>query len=669
MVQQNYSIDKETIVLIVVMLPIMLIISLSVWIVRNTLPIADFYSDSGLWNLTAVDFDKTAVRFSGLVEYIPGALLTPEEFEAREGEAVITQTIGMESRYGTSRITLYVPEGSNYIISESSPLTADRIYINDKWTEDLGIPGTDAESTEEGVAFFYYMVQPKEGVIEIVQQVSNFEFRSTVGHSGYVIGTPEMMRSFIARDYMTTGSLMGCYAALALIHIVLWLLFRRFRANLYCALFAVCWFFWAAATGPNVVIALFPDIPWELSLRLEYLCLAIATPLLLLVVDAIFPKVVQKVAFFLFGGTSAIFFAAILAMDTLALSTVVRIFEAVLLVGIVYLVIRLCMVIRNPDFSQVLVVFGAAVFMYAAVRDILYYNHIYIFPYGAYSNDNFSGVALLVFTFMLLAAMLLITFKEIRESREKEEELAAKNALLEHSNQLRKDIMSTISHETKTPLAVLSGYAELVAMELRASGRDEQYIADLNTISTEARNVAKLMQGLQDIASMKDVGAEKSEVDFSEIIHKTARLYEHVLERRNTRLVIDLPEDLPSVYGNAVGLTRALFNLLSNAAKHTESGEVTITAHVLNAYLEVTVADTGTGVTREFLPHAFESRSHDDPDGTGLGLSLCREIITIHGGEITMSSEPGEGTTLRFTLQIYGGGLDNDEHSVVGGRQ
>jgi signal transduction histidine kinase len=310
-------------------------------------------------------------------------------------------------------------------------------------------------------------------------------------------------------------------------------------------------------------------------------------------------------------------------------------------------------VIREPDFQQVLVLLGEAIFMYAAVRDILFYNHIYIFPYGAYSNDPLSEVALLLLVFMLLAAMLLNTMQEIRDQRDKEQRLASENALLEHSNRLRTDIMNTISHETKTPLAVLSGYAEIVAMELRSKGVDEQHAADLDMISAEARNVAELMQGLQEMARIKDASAEKSEVDLCEVVTQTARLYVHILERRNTQLILDLPKDLPPIYGNAAGLTQVLFNLLSNAGKHTENGTVTIAVREMGDCLSVTVTDTGEGIAQDFIPHAFEWRTHDDPAGTGLGLSICHQIITMHDGDIALESEEGKGTVVTFIVPLY----------------
>lgn len=651
--------DSNHVTLLIVMLPLTIAICLSLWIVRASIPLVEVPSDTGQWDLRAADFEDTAIRFSGAVEYIPGALLTPEEFAARSDEAIPLDTAGATSRLGTSRIRLLVPDNTNYVVSESAPLSSDRIFINGVWMEDLGTPGESAATATEGHAFFYYTVRPQNGVIEIVQQVSNFSFHSAGEQAGYVIGTPEMMRSFVARNFVTTGSLMGCYAAFLLVHLVLWLSFRKYRANFYCALFCAVWFFRGAVTGPNVALAIFPGISWTLALQVEYLTISLALPLLLMVVRILFPGVVQK--WFPLGATLAsVLFAGVLLFADSPLSSFALLgFQGVLVLTILYLVIRLIRKVRRPDLSQILVLLGSGVFMYASVRDILFEDGIFIFPAGAYNNDPFAQIALLFFVCLLMAAMLLNTMKEIQQNAEREKQLAAENSLLDHSNKFRNDLINTIAHETNTPLAVLSGYADIVAMSLRAQGVDGQHVADLDMISTEAHHISELMQGLQQVARTKDVGAERTELNFTEMIAQTSRLYEHILSRKKTRLILDITEQLPPVYGNAVSLTQVIFNLLSNASKHTEGGELVLKVRREGLSLVVWVNDTGTGISPEFLPHVFEWRAHDDPEGTGLGLNLCKRIIDLHEGDISVESELGKGTSVRFTLPLYQGGHSN----------
>ena len=137
-----------------------------------------------------------------------------------------------------------------------------------------------------------------------------------------------------------------------------------------------------------------------------------------------------------------------------------------------------------------------------------------------------------------------------------------------------------------------------------------------------------------------------------EVIQQTARLCQPILERRGTALSLDLPSDLPAVYGSPGELTQVMFNLLSNAGRHTEGGRICVSAEETGGSICVRVSDNGSGISPEFLPHAFERCAHDDPGGTGLGLFICKEIIEGFGGTIRIESRPGKGTEVIFTLPV-----------------
>jgi signal transduction histidine kinase len=281
-------------------------------------------------------------------------------------------------------------------------------------------------------------------------------------------------------------------------------------------------------------------------------------------------------------------------------------------------------------------------------------------------NLSFTAPVGMVF-FMLCYAMALAL--DHAETERRAMEMEADAVALNRVNQLKTDLMATISHETRTPLAVISSYTELIAMELRAQGVNEQHAKDLNTVSDEIQHIAKLMEEMQNISRFKNEETGKTLVSLTDLIPQTARLYRHILERRETKLTVDLPKTLPSVYINPGELSQVLYNLLQNARFHTRGGEVTVMARVISngAYIEVSVADTGEGIPPDLLPHIFERGVTGEDGSTGIGLAVCREIITSHGGEITINSEQltvnneGHGTTVIFTLPVYSGVEERDE--------
>jgi signal transduction histidine kinase len=193
-------------------------------------------------------------------------------------------------------------------------------------------------------------------------------------------------------------------------------------------------------------------------------------------------------------------------------------------------------------------------------------------------------------------------------------------------------------------------------MGLRRKGVDEQTASDLDKISDEILRIAGIMEEMQKFSRAKDRSACKEKIQLADLIRQSARLYAPILARKNTKLFVDIPEDLPMIFANPGELIQVMFNLLQNARNHTENGMVRINVSVNDedgeSEIVVSVSDTGTGITPEFLPQAFERYAHDNPEGTGLGLSICREVVEAHCGAIEIESALEHGTTVRFALPV-----------------
>jgi len=276
---------------------------------------------------------------------------------------------------------------------------------------------------------------------------------------------------------------------------------------------------------------------------------------------------------------------------------------------------------------------------------------------------GFIIIRILIYATLLLTCYLLETgmrqVSEAEAAKSEAAEIAAENAALEKLNRMRSDLIETISHESRTPLAVLSSYAGLVAKELKKSGVDEQISADLDTISSEAVHVGNLIDNMQKLSQQKEVTIKHARLDAGDVIKQTARLYEHILQRGGVNLSVDIPENLPPVFGNPKELTQVMFNLLQNAKNHTEHGQVTIAAKAEKNFIVITVADSGTGISPELLPLIFE-RGVTGRNGSGIGLSVCKEIIENHGGEVSISNEKN-GTLVKIILPIYTEGCENEK--------
>jgi signal transduction histidine kinase len=234
---------------------------------------------------------------------------------------------------------------------------------------------------------------------------------------------------------------------------------------------------------------------------------------------------------------------------------------------------------------------------------------------------------------------------------QKQQELEAKNKVLEIINLQRQDMMATISHETRTPLAVISNYAALIAAEMRAEGVNEQRARDLDNITEQIQNIAAIMSQYSDF-SKKTTFPDPEPVSAEEVIQRTSFVYRHILESAGITLHIQISHSLRPVSIPPGSLTQILLNLMKNTAKHSHAKHMWITAKMVDpTTVAVTVSDDGNGVDPTILPNLFERGVTDSENGAGIGLSVCKEIVEEAGGNISM--ENGEGLTVTFTLPVF----------------
>jgi signal transduction histidine kinase/Na+/proline symporter len=231
---------------------------------------------------------------------------------------------------------------------------------------------------------------------------------------------------------------------------------------------------------------------------------------------------------------------------------------------------------------------------------------------------------------------------------------------LRNLENLKTTFVNAVSHDLRIPLTGIMGYAEFLEEELEGPLTEAQqaYVAHILDAS---RRMASLLNELLDYARMEagQFTVEPRAVDFAGLLEQAAATFYPVFERKRLRYTAELPEGLPEVHADPERVVQVLSNLLSNAAKFTpEGGAIAARARLMpeRAMLYVEVTDTGVGIPPEDLPHLFErffqTHAGKTAGGTGLGLSICKTLIEAQGGEMGATSQPGQGTTLWFTLPL-----------------
>jgi signal transduction histidine kinase len=224
---------------------------------------------------------------------------------------------------------------------------------------------------------------------------------------------------------------------------------------------------------------------------------------------------------------------------------------------------------------------------------------------------------------------------------------------------LRAEFVSVASHELKTPINVIIGYLDLLKEGIYGEVPPQQKDV-LETINKQANTLTRLVKRLLDVSRFEASGGKLDvrQVDLRRFFTTLESSFSVLASQRDIAFNIDHREPLPTtVLWDEDRINEVLGNLLSNAFKFTRrGGRVTLTVAPEDEQIVITVADTGVGIPPEQLPHIFDKFFQADNQaqaatkGTGLGLAIAKEIVAAHGGQITVDSKVGEGTTFVVTL-------------------
>ena len=244
------------------------------------------------------------------------------------------------------------------------------------------------------------------------------------------------------------------------------------------------------------------------------------------------------------------------------------------------------------------------------------------------------------------------------------DQLAQQQKRLEETNrQLREmatikdQFLSTVSHELRTPLGVIKESLALM-LEGHLGPINVEHRSFLQMGSEHLDRLTDLINNLLDLSKIeaKKLILDRRSLDLAELVEETCQTFARVA---NERALVRQLGRVPRVFADRHRITQVLTNLLSNAIKFTpENGTITIGLAQHGHAITCSVTDTGQGIAKEDLGKLFQrfeqlDRGTERPHGTGLGLAICKELIELHHGRITAISEPGQGTTVAFTLPVY----------------
>ena len=239
------------------------------------------------------------------------------------------------------------------------------------------------------------------------------------------------------------------------------------------------------------------------------------------------------------------------------------------------------------------------------------------------------------------------------------QEIDDKSRQLAVASQHKSQFLANMSHELRTPLNAILGYTELILDDIYGE-TPAKMRGVLDRIQRNGKHLLGLINDVLDLSKIEagQLTLALAEYSVKDVVHNVFSAVESLAGEKKLALRVEMPKNLPACRGDERRLTQVLLNLVGNAIKFTDEGEVTVKAMADNGAYTLSVCDTGPGISKADQDKLFQEFQQADNSitkkkgGTGLGLAISRRIVEMHGGRIWVESNPGHGSTFAFTLPV-----------------
>jgi len=562
------------------------------------------------------------------------------------------------------------------LLSYSNPY---RLYINGELLGGAGEVGKNAADSIPIISSRLFSLPNSSTEIEILLHVSNFHYYRAgiwkVAKIGLERDIQIQREKGLFSDIFISGSLliMGFY------HFGLFLLRKKDRSTFFFGTYCVLISLNSLTNGELYFFQMFPDIPFELGVKLDYLTFFLTPPIFILFLSRIFAEDIRSNFVNIIVYSSCFLYAIVLLFPARISSHTTQPMQIVILFVCVYTIYIFIQATKNKREAAKIFLAGSIIFSAIILNDILEDNQIihtgHYTPGGllifilsqsfilsmrsarAFANSENLAVDLEKNNLELTELKNSLEIKVIERTRELErEKKIAEDARqkLAEADREKTSFFQNISHELRTPLTLIAGPVE--------SARRRKEPLDEATMDMVVGNTKRLQRLVNQLLDLQKVTAGKMElnlipINISVFLKRIYSSFEPYALSRGIALEMHFDENLPNVHADVDKLDKCIYNYLSNALKFTpENGRIAICAKPMDSMVCVEVCDSGIGIPDEKISGLFtkfgfsEASLTRDQEGTGLGLSLVKELIEMHGGQVGVKSQVGGGSNFWFTI-------------------
>ncbi|HNM05696.1 MAG TPA: ATP-binding protein, partial [Leptospiraceae bacterium] len=554
--------------------------------------------------------------------------------------------------YGTYRLRIRLNSLDTFVFYVYGFGTNYRMYVNGEKLTESGIPNEKEETSVPRMIPSVFAYTPHSADLDITVHVSNFHYRSGGAWYPIRIGSQTVIRNEIYYSLFLDILIFGSVFIMGIYHIGIYINRRKSLEALYFGIFCLLISFRTLLTGEKILPLLNPNLSWEFLMKTEYLTFYLGTPLFINYLYALFKDLVHYRMVLICNAIGVIFTLAVLFSNSYIYTHTVQAFQLFTLVYMVYGIIMVSIGIRRKIPGTAIFLISLLLFSGTVINDILYNNQVV-------NTTNLAPLGFISFIF-LQSFLLSKNFSQaFIMSEQLGLELQSKNESLTKLDKLKDDFLANTSHELKTPLNGIIGLSESL-IDGAAGPLPERAAYNLSMIITSGKRLSNLVNDILDFSKMKgnELKIDRKPVDIYSLVNLVLSLSHILLGKKKIDLRNSIPIDFPSASGDENRIQQILYNLIGNAIKFTESGSVEISGKINDSIMEISVTDTGIGIPEDKYDTIFKSFEQIDSasdrkyGGTGLGLAITKQLVEIHGGEISVKSELGRGSVFTFTLPV-----------------
>ncbi len=291
---------------------------------------------------------------------------------------------------------------------------------------------------------------------------------------------------------------------------------------------------------------------------------------------------------------------------------------------------------------------------------------------GGFAEYKYGGRYVRISERRIQGGGTVAVYSDITELRQQNLELEKARELSEVANRTKSQFLANMSHELRTPLNAIIGYSEIL-QEDAADGGEEQLVTDLKKIEGAGRHLLGLINDILDLSKVEAGKMEVfiEEVDLPTLLEEVGAIIRPLVAKSGNTLELSVAKDVGSMRTDRTKVKQCLLNVLSNASKFTQNGKLTLAIERTDrAMVQMTISDTGIGMSTEQLGRLFQAFSQADASttkkfgGTGLGLAITRHFCRLLGGDISVASRVGEGSTFIIVIPDQAAGPPRSEAAI-----